>query len=145
MNFFDRIKDAFGTQDDDYYDDLPENEVFTEERPSQRTERYDQSDHRRNKVVNINATTQLQVVLVKPENFDEVRTIADHLNARRTVLLNLESASKENAKRIVDFLSGVAYANQGQMKKAANSTFIITPFNVDLMGDVLLEEIENFS
>lgn len=144
MNFFDRIKDAFGTQDDDYYDDLPENEVFTEERPS-RTERYDQSDHRRNKVVNINATTQLQVVLVKPENFEEVRTIADHLNARRTVLLNLESASKENAKRIVDFLSGVAYANQGQMKKAANSTFIITPFNVDLMGDVLLEEIENFS
>lgn len=144
MSLFDRIKDAFGTQDDDYYDDLPENEVFVQDRPS-RAERIEQVDHRRNKVVNINATTQLSVVLVKPENFEEVRTIADHLNARRTVLLNLESASKDNAKRIVDFLSGVAYANQGQMKKAANSTFIITPFNVDLMGDVLLEEIENFS
>lgn len=97
---------------------------------------------RRNKVVNIHTTTQLQVVLVKPERFDDAGTIADHLNNKRTVVLNLESTNKEVSRRLVDFLSGVAYANNGQIKRVANSTFIITPFNVDIMGD-LLDELES--
>ena len=94
------------------------------------------------KVVNINATTQLKVVLVKPERFEDASTIADHLNNKRTVVLNLESTNKEVSRRLVDFLSGVAYANNGQIKRVANSTFIITPYNVDIMGD-LLDELEN--
>lgn len=60
-----------------------------------------------NKVVNINATTQLQVVLVKPERFDDAAAIADQLNAKRTVVLNLESTNKEVSRRLIDFLSGV--------------------------------------
>lgn len=100
------------------------------------------SAKRGNKVVNIHATAQLQVVLVKPERFDDASTVADHLNAKRTVVLNLESANKDVARRILDFLSGVAYANDGQIKKVANCTFIITPYNVGLMGD-LLDELEN--
>ena len=95
-----------------------------------------------NKVVNIHATAQLQVVLVKPERFDDASSVADHLNAKRTVVLNLESANKDVARRILDFLSGIAYANDGQIKKVANCTFIITPYNVGLMGD-LLDELEN--
>ena len=95
-----------------------------------------------NKVVNIHATAQLQVVLVEPERFDDASAVADHLNAKRTVVLNLESANKDVARRILDFLSGVAYANDGQIKKVANCTFIITPYNVGLMGD-LLDELEN--
>ena len=95
-----------------------------------------------NKVVNIHATAQLQVVLVKPERFEDASTVADHLNAKRTVVLNLESANKDVARRILDFLSGVAYANDGQIKKVANCTFIITPYNVGVMGD-LLDELEN--
>ena len=94
------------------------------------------------KVVNIHATTQLKVVLVKPERFEDASTIADHLNNKRTVVLNLESTNKEVSRRLVDFLSGVAYANNGQIKRVANSTFIITPYNVDIMGD-LLDELEN--
>ncbi len=101
-----------------------------------------QDTKRGNKVVNIHATAQLQVVLVKPERFDDASTVADHLNAKRTVVLNLESANKDVARRILDFLSGVAYANDGQIKKVANCTFIITPYNVGLMGD-LLDELEN--
>jgi cell division inhibitor SepF len=97
---------------------------------------------RSNKVVNIHATAQLQVVLVKPERFDDASTVADHLNAKRTVVLNLEGANKDVARRILDFLSGVAYANDGQIKKVANCTFIITPYNVGIMGD-LLDELEN--
>ncbi|MEG2429946.1 MAG: cell division protein SepF, partial [Oscillospiraceae bacterium] len=95
-----------------------------------------------NKVVNIHATTQLQVILVKPEQFEEVSAIADHLNSKRTVVLNLESTTKELSRRLIDFLSGVAYANNGQVKRVANSTFIITPYNVDIKGD-LLDELEN--
>lgn len=97
---------------------------------------------RSNKVVNIHTTTQLQVVLVKPERYDNSTEIADHLKDRRTVVLNLESTNKEAARRILDFLSGVAYANDGKIKRVANSTYIITPFNVDLKGD-LIDELEN--
>ena len=65
-----------------------------------------------------------------------------HATNKRTVVLNLESTNKEVSRRLVDFLSGVAYANNGQIKRVANSTFIITPYNVDIMGD-LLDELEN--
>ncbi len=88
------------------------------------------------------ATMAVQVVLVKPEKFEDASQIADHLNAKRTVVLNLESTSKEVSRRLVDFLSGVAYANNGQIKRVANSTFIITPYNVGVSGD-LIDELEN--
>ena len=102
----------------------------------------DYADTSRDKVVNINTTTQLQVVLVKPERFEDASTIADQLNAKRTVVLNLESTGKEVSRRLIDFLSGVAYANNDQIKRVATSTFIITPYNVDIMGD-LIDELEN--
>lgn len=95
-----------------------------------------------NKVVNINATTQLSVVLVKPEKFENAAEIADHLREKRTVVLNLEQTNKDVARRLVDFLSGVTYAQDGKIKKVANSTFIITPYNVDILGD-LIDELEN--
>ena len=100
------------------------------------------SSRRSNKVVNINATTQLAVVLVKPDRFENAAEIADHLKDKRTVVLNLEQTNKDVARRLVDFLSGVAYANEGKIKKVANSTYIITPYNVDIMGD-LIDELEN--
>ena len=92
--------------------------------------------------MNIHTTAQLQVVLSKPESFEEAKTVADNLNEKRTVVLNLESCNRDVARRLVDFLTGVAYANGGQFKRIANSTFIITPYNVDVMGD-LLDELEN--
>ena len=97
-----------------------------------------------NKVVNIHATAQLQVVLFKPERFGEdTRAIADELIKMHTVVLNLENTNKDISRRIIDFLSGVAYANSGQIKKVATNTFIITPYNVGLTGDDLLDELEN--
>lgn len=95
-----------------------------------------------NKVVNIHATAQLQVVLVKPERFEAAAEIADHLRERRTVVLNLEQTNKDIARRLVDFLSGVAYAQDGKIKKVAVNTYLITPYNVDLLGD-LIDELEN--
>ena len=95
-----------------------------------------------NKVVNINATTQLKVVLVKPERFENASEIADHLKEKRTVVINLESTNKDIARRLIDFLSGVAYAGEGKIKKVAANTYIITPYHVDIMGD-LIDELEN--
>ena len=91
------------------------------------------------KVVDIHTTAKLQVVLTKPEKFSDAREIADDLNEKRTIVLNLESTNKDEALRLLDFLSGVAYANDGEIKKIAKSTFIITPYNVDVMGDLLYE------
>ena len=100
------------------------------------------SDRRSNEVVNLRAATQLQVVLVKPDCFDNASEIADHLREKRTVVLNLESTNKDIARRLLDFLAGVSYAQEGKIKKVAISTYIITPYNVDILGD-LIDELEN--
>lgn len=100
------------------------------------------SSDRRNKVVNIHTTAQLQVVLVKPDRFDNVSEIAEHLRDKHAVVLNLEQTNKDVARRLVDFLSGCAYALDGKIKKVAISTYIITPYNVDIVGD-LIDELEN--
>ena len=61
---------------------------------------------------------------------------------KRTVVINLEQTNKEIARRLLDFLSGVAYAYQGKFQKIANSTFLITPYNVGIMGDII-DELES--
>lgn len=87
--------------------------------------------------MNINTTAQLQVILVKPEEFEDAQDIADNLISKRTVLLNIENLNKDLSRRLIDFLSGVAYAQGGNIKRVANRTYIITPYNVDILGDVL--------
>ena len=166
--FVDRFKRMWDAPDDEYeyseYESYQEEEE--EETPSRRSSssssslsRYDSSSRyddyddysssrdssrRSNKVVNISATAKLSVALFKPERFgEETRTIADELIKTHTVVLNLENTNKDMSRRIIDFLSGVAYANRGKIKKVATSTFIIIPNNVDLTGDDLLDELEH--
>ena len=134
MGLLDKFKEIITENDDDfddYYDD--DNRDYGLAAP-ERAERQERPRHERapkperqerprsrgrdDKVVNIHTTTQLQVVL------------------------NLESTNRDIARRLLDFLSGVAYANNGQIKRVANSTYIITPYNVDVMGD-LIDELEN--
>jgi len=153
MSFVDSLKKGLFGNGDDYEDDygdqliedgpqmVNKNNLGLDETEDDESAGGD-GPKKNGKVVNIHATTQLKVVLVKPEHFEDASTIADHLNNKRTVVLNLESTNKEISRRLVDFLSGVAYANNGQIKRVANSTFIITPYNVDIMGD-LLDELEN--
>ena len=154
MGFFDKIKKALGL-DSDYFDvdeDLEEEdeEAYEPPKPARRERGVGERAERRpapmapgaTKVVDIHTTAKLQVVLKKPEHFDEAPTIADELLERRTVVLNLEVTAKDEAGKLLCFLSGVAYANGGKLKKIANNTYIITPYNVDVMGD-LLDELEN--
>ncbi len=163
MGLFDEIKrltrpyndrmdeEEFEAEDeayDDGYDDEPTEPVpppreeprrreYRQEPPVQQQPRRDSG-----KVVNIHATTQLQVVLVKPEKYENASEVADHLRDKRTVVLNLEKTEKDVARRLLDFLSGVAYAQEGKIKKVALQTYIVTPYNVDIMGD-LIDELEN--
>ena len=141
MDEFKKIIHPYDDEDYDYEEDFeqpkPAKESFLDERKEDR-----KAEDRRNKVVNIHATAQLKVVLVKPDRFENASEVADHLREKRTVVLNLESTNKDIARRLVDFLSGVAYASEGKIKKVAANTYIITPYSVDIMGD-LIDELEN--
>ena len=158
MALTDLFKKFINASDDDSfdsYDDVADDNIETTTfsssydsdydvpaRPvrQRRTSSYSSSDPSR--VVDIRTTAMLQVVLVKPNNFEDARAIADHLDEKRTVVLNLEAASKDVARRLIDLLNGVAYANGGQLKKVSTNTYIITPYNVNVSGD-LLDELES--
>jgi cell division inhibitor SepF len=147
MGIIEKIKkwtDGDDYEDDDYEEYVPQ--ARQEQKPVYQSTTYDQPQTvpygRGNKVVNISATAQLQVVLVRPDKFENATEIADHLKDKRTVVINLEQTNKEIARRLLDFLSGVAYAFQGKIQKVANSTFLITPYNVGIMGDII-DELES--
>lgn len=139
--FEDSYQRKSSSSDRDYRDSRSDRDY--EGSRSYRAERFDDAEEKRNKVVNIQATAQLQVVLVKPEKFQDSKQIADHLIAKKTVVLNLENASSDNRRRIIDFLVGVAYANGGTLKPVANQTYIITPYNVGFIGGDLVDELES--
>lgn len=137
MGLLDNLKEVFGIES-------AEDDESTAENDTQDTKDLEQDDAvKRNRVVNIHATAQLQVILVKPEVFQDTKQIADHLNSKKTVVLNLESTTPDITRRIIDFLGGVAYANGGNIKPVANNTFIITPYNVGFVGEDLVGELEN--
>ena len=93
-------------------------------------------------IVDLRSSNRTPVVLKKIDTYQEVQSVADVLNEKRIVILNLETCPNDASQRIIDFLSGVAYANAGGIKKIAGRAYIITPDNVPLSGD-LLEDLEN--
>lgn len=152
MGFMDNIKTALGLdngEEPDRYDEYD----YTDERqqpasapaPAPQPPRENAFGGPRNEQdkekVNITVTAQLQVILQKPEKFSDTKGIADHLNNKKTVVLNLESTTPDVTRRIIDFLGGVAYANGGSIKPVAHNTFIITPYNVGFQGDEVSEQL----
>ena len=135
-----RLARPYEDEEDEYEDDFAP--VSPMKDPARDRGKDRDADRRGGKVVNINTTTQLQVVLVNPSKFENASDIADHLRDKRTVVLNLEQTDKNIARRLIDFLSGVAYANEGTIKRVAQATYIITPYNVEILGD-LIDELEN--
>ena len=151
MSVWDKIKNIMVIPDEDDY----ENEAEETERPV-REKSYDEPAYTpkkeapakliKSKTINYSQNSGgLQVVLVKPDRYEDVTSIADHLNAKKTVVLNLEAANRDVSRRIIDFLSGVAYANGGNIRKVANSTFIIVPTDVDVMGELMLDDFDDSS
>ncbi len=133
MSVFDSIKNFVLGEDEDY-------QPIYEEETAQTV---DVAEERRNREVKIAATATVQIVLARPADFSEVKSIGDDLNNQKTVLLNLEQVKSEDAKRIMDFISGVAYANNATIKMTAQKTFVIMPKNVGFSGVDLMSELEN--
>ena len=81
------------------------------------------------------------MVLFRPNSFDDSSKAADDLRDRKAIIVNLENVDKSLSRRVVDFLTGCAYALDGKVNKIAQSTYLFCPHNMDVVGD--LENIQN--
>ena len=176
MSFWDNLKkfaQPYGDEDFDDYDeedgvDTFEDEEVEEERPA-RTRRNsffnfstnDDNDYKAapaavpaatntgrsgfsGQVVNLG--NRQEVVLFHPSTFNDTSKAADDLRNKKAVILNMENVDKAMARRVVDFLSGCAYAVDGKVKKVAQSTYLFCPHNMDVVGDLenLQGEVESY-
>ena len=94
----------------------------------------------------VNTSNKVQLILVRPESFNDAPTIAANMRAKKAVVLNLEGVEKNLARRVVDFLSGCAYALDGTVKKVSQATYVFCPYNMEVLGDLknLQGEVENY-
>lgn len=138
-NFFKKTMELIGLSDEeDNIEVEPINEK--EEEKEKKNDSYS-INPRKNKVVNIHTTTQLKVVVYTPNSFDNAREIADHLKAKKPVVINLENVETGVARRIIDFLTGAVYAVDGSIQKIADRIFLIAPYNVGIMGGDVKDEL----
>lgn len=144
MGFLDSLKFGKHFNDDDEYDN-DETETETEEETVIEPAAKAAEPAPQPKQTRVGSSVKLdgaalELKVVKPERYETVPQIADHLLNRRTVVLNLEMTNKETSRRIIDFLSGVAYAIDGRLSKVAVNTYIVTPANINVSGEALAEE-----
>ena len=127
MGWLNKIK-GMVTTEDPYGEDFgaEENDVFEDDIPTRAPAPRTAMD------ISGHDDSVVELKVVRPETFANVTEIADHLLNHCTVVLNLEATNREVAKRLIDFLAGVAYSIDGQIKNVANNTYIITPCNVDV-------------
>ncbi|WP_026674359.1 cell division protein SepF [Alkalihalobacterium bogoriense] len=119
-------------------DDVTEIEEYIDEAAAAQEESTE--GRRRSKGQNVVSLQSIQqtakVILHEPRTYDEAQDIADHLKNRKAVIINLQRISHEQAKRIVDFLSGTVYAIGGDIQKLGANIFLCTPDNVDVSGTI---------
>ena len=112
--------------------------VETEEKKAEPKVNVNQTNHSKSPVIEkAKIHSSLELKVVRPESFAAVGQIADHLLNGRTVVLNLEATSKDQSRRIVDFLNGVAYSIEGDIKLVSANTYIITPNSVNMSGEAI--------
>lgn len=124
----------YGSDANEYANDIEDNDddFYGTENAAENNEKPARSSN-----VSVSTGSSIEMKVVKPDSIESVTQIADQLLDRKTILLNLEDTNKETARRLIDFLNGVAYAISGNLKKVANCTYVITPSNVDVSGDQL--------
>ncbi len=139
MGLFDKIKSGINPENDGVYDDQDlyaqqlQNDYNDTQMYQQPAQPYQEAYAPQPQDDGMQVSgSSLELKVVKPDRFDNVPQIANHLLNRRTVVLNLEDTNKETARRLLDFLSGVAYSINGNLKRVANNTYVITPCNVDV-------------
>ncbi|MCF6137027.1 cell division protein SepF [Pseudalkalibacillus berkeleyi] len=135
MGIKSKLKNFFAFDDDMYEEELYESEQERDEEiePMSRSRR----DQKSQNIVSLQSVQQqVKVVLVEPRTYSEAQEIADQLTNRRAVVMNLQRIPLDQAKRIVDFLSGTVYAIGGDIQKLGPNTFMCTPDNVDVSGAI---------
>ena len=154
MGLMDKIKDLAKITDEGYFDeqdaayeddyaqdDVQDGDIYEqppqEESYSRRRVNYQPADRGSNRVVDIRSGSRSQVVFKKLDKYENVREVADELNEKKIVVLNLETCPSDVSRRVLDFLCGVAYANSGDITRVAVRTYIITPYNVPVTGEML--------
>lgn len=149
MSLWDGLKNIMNLSDDDYEDEeFEEQEAEEQAAPKREKEPVKKEatrfgERRSNKTVQFNSGDNMRLYLAKPERFEDVTGIADQYCARKTIVLNLEKADRDLARRILDFMSGVAYAKNGDLRKAAINTFVIVPSDVDVSGENVIEDFDD--
>ncbi|HHU20582.1 MAG TPA: cell division protein SepF [Bacilli bacterium] len=135
MSIKNKFRTLFSVEDEEYYEEY---QPYQTEEPLTRSEKHDKNDKidKKNVVSLKSVQTQIKVVLSEPRSYDETQDIADHIVNRRSVVINLQRVDYEQAKRIVDFLSGTVYAVSGDMQKLGPHTFLCTPDNVEVTGNI---------
>ncbi|MBM7598673.1 cell division inhibitor SepF [Virgibacillus halotolerans] len=131
MSIKNKIKNYF-TMDDEYEYEYVDEEPLPEPKGKQTAKQKNQN------VVNLTSMQQAtsKVVLCEPRTYNEAQEIADNIVNRRAVVINLQRVENNQAKRIVDFLSGTVYAVDGDIQKLGAETFLCTPDNVDVSGTI---------
>lgn len=154
MGFLDKVKNAFSMSEEEYFDDVDVEEeeaadysAYQKSASPRRQRHHEQND---SNVVDMSSSfsqrsaapsspAKAHVVFEKIDSFEEVPQVADVLIDQRIVILNLETCSDDDSRRILDVLSGVNYANRGTIQRIAGRAYIITPNNVPLSGELLDE------
>lgn len=148
MGIGNKFKNLFNMSEEEYYDDVDigEEESGEEEYSSSKSTNFafnrSRNEGGESKVVDIRTSAPLSgskahVVLRKLDRYEDAGSVADVLNEKKIVVLNLETCPHDASVRIIDFLSGVAYANKGEVKRIAGRAYIITPYDVPLTGELL--------
>lgn len=136
MAFFKNLyKKLVGDEDEEEETEMAEEEAIEEEETEYEESEDDMTEEKSIREP-VSAGKSIELKIARLTGFDaSVMEVADHLIGNRPVVLNLEEASKEASKRIIDFFSGVAYTVGGQLKSISNGIYIATPSNVDVSND----------
>lgn len=86
-----------------------------------------------------NSNKSGKMILVEPRAYSESQEITDHLKARNSVVVNFKRVTTDQAKRIIDFLSGTLYAINGDLQKIGDGIYLCTPKNIDVQGKITEE------
>ena len=142
MGIVDAFKKMTGYEEEDYVDDTPSVQTTKTSYDDEYNMRSNNSNLKAGKGFNVPATTRLQLVIIKAEKFNDAAEIADLFKNKKAVIINLDKTNKEVANRLIDFLGGVAYAADGDLKRITETSYALVPYNVDISGD-MMEELGN--
>lgn len=119
-----------------FEEEIEETEEKVEREPQKREDIPRHKKKEKATVLSLNSQRQVQVIVVEPNSFDEVQGITDNLKSHSPVIINLEQAEPDLAKRVIDFLSGATYALNGSLQKVGSGIFLFVPYNMDINSEL---------